>query len=113
VEIITALAILLGIIVLVVRLFSSRPQPLTQPRFVRTLDVTSPGRALHARFVAVGNMTGKTADEIIAGVGPPRSRSSIAHGRMLLQWQATGYHMAILFDASGRFAKITHEYAHL
>jgi len=42
---------------------------------MRSIDVTAPGRNLHARFVALGNMTGKTAVEIIAGVGPPSSRS--------------------------------------
>jgi hypothetical protein len=74
-------------------------------------DITGPGRELHARFVALGEMTGKTADEIICAVGQPTSRSSMAFGQMLLQWQAPGCHMALLFDANGQFIKITHEYA--
>jgi hypothetical protein len=74
-------------------------------------DVTGPGRTLHSRFQALGDMSGKTADEIIAVVGPPTSRSSMAFGQMLLQWQATGCHMALLFDAEGRFLEISHEYA--
>jgi hypothetical protein len=56
-------------------------------------------------------MTGKTADDVTAYVGPPTSRSSMANDYLLLQWQATGYHIAILFDAKGRFVKITSEYA--
>jgi hypothetical protein len=74
-------------------------------------DVTGPGRRLCERFRALGDMTGKTADEIIAGVGSPTSRSAIAHGQVLLQWQATGYHVALLFNAEGRMVGITHESA--
>jgi hypothetical protein len=35
----------------------------------------------------------------------------MAGNQSLLQWQATGCHMALLFDADGRFVKITHQYA--
>lgn len=74
-------------------------------------DVTAPGRELHARFLALGDMTGKTADEIIAAAGRPSSISSIAGNQTLLQWQATGCHVAMLFGPDGRFVKITHQYA--
>lgn len=73
--------------------------------------LTTPGRELHARFTALGNMTGKTAHEIIAAVGPPTSISSMAGNSQLLQWQATGCHVALLFGPDGKFVKITHEYA--
>jgi hypothetical protein len=66
---------------------------------------------LHARFLALGDMTGKTADEIIAVVGRPSAVSSMAFGQTLLQWQAPGCHMALLFDVNGRFVKISHQYA--
>jgi hypothetical protein len=74
-------------------------------------DVTAPGRELHLRFLTLGDMTGKTADEIIAVVGPPSSISSMAFGQTLMQWQASGCHMALLFGADGQFVKITHQYA--
>ena len=74
-------------------------------------DVTGPGRELHARFLALGDMTGKTAEEIIAVVGNPSAVSSMAFGKTLLQWQAPGCHMSLLFDANGRFEQITHQYA--
>jgi hypothetical protein len=74
-------------------------------------DVTAPGRELALRFNQLGSMTGKTADEIISSVGLPNARGSMAFGKTLLQWQATGYHIAILFDANGIFEKITSEYA--
>ena len=59
----------------------------------------------------LGDMTGMTSGEIIARVGQPNSRSAMANGQLLLQWQATGYHMAILFDPQGRFLRITHDSA--
>lgn len=75
------------------------------------IDVTAPGRALHGKFLSLGNMTGKTANEIVAVVGRPTSISSMAGGMTLMQWQATGCHMALLFRADGQFAKITHQFA--
>ena len=58
-----------------------------------------------------------TIDEAIASMGPPKSKSSAGTG-VLLQWMETnvgfavanGAHVAILFDASGKMVKITHEY---
>jgi hypothetical protein len=32
----------------------------------------------------------------------------MAHGQVLLQWQATGYHIAFMFSAEGRMLRITH-----
>ena len=72
-------------------------------------DVTASGRDLHQRFIALGDMTGKTADEIISTLQvQPNSISSMAHGMTLLQWQAIGCHMSLLFDANGKFVKISH-----
>ncbi len=75
------------------------------------IDVTAPGRALHGKFLSLGNMTGKTANEIVAVVGRPTSISSMARGMTLMQWQATGCHMALVFRADGQFVKITHQFA--
>ena len=74
------------------------------------IDVTAPGRALHARFLSLGNMAGRTAAEIIAVVGQPSSVSSMAFGQTLMQWQAAGCHMALLFAANGRFVNVTHQF---
>jgi hypothetical protein len=74
-------------------------------------DVTGPGRELHGRFLALEDMTGKSANEIITAVGPPSSISSMANGENLLQWQAIGCHMALLFDVNEQFVKITHQFA--
>jgi hypothetical protein len=56
-------------------------------------------------------MTGKTSEQIIAAVGNPSSISSLSRGQTLLQWQATGCHMSILFGADDKFIKVTHQYA--
>lgn len=73
-------------------------------------SVTAPGHHLAQQFRSLGVMNGKTEDEIVAVVGPPQSRGAQAGGNYLLQWQATGYHIAILFDPDRRFLGITHEY---
>jgi hypothetical protein len=76
------------------------------------VDVTAPGRELHRRFTALGDMTGKTEREIELAVCSPNAISSMDAGKRLLQWQATGYHIAILFGPDHRFLKITHESVH-
>lgn len=75
------------------------------------MDVTESGRLLHQRFLSMGILTGKSSSEIIAAVGNPSSTSAMANGQMLLQWQATGCHMCLMFDANGTFAGITHQHA--
>lgn len=74
-------------------------------------DVTGPGRRLNERFRMVGTFNGKSMQEIIVVVGRPTSVSAMAFNQTLLQWQATGYHIALLFDANGIFLKKTHEFA--
>ncbi len=72
-------------------------------------NVTAPGLELHQKFVSLGNMTGMTKDQIIAVVGQPSSISALPEGRTLLQWQATGCHMALQFNGD-LFEAITHEH---
>lgn len=71
--------------------------------------VTAPGRALHKKFVELGNIQGKTKEEIIAKVGRPTSISAAGPDQTLLQWQATGCHMALLFTGE-KCDGITHEH---
>lgn len=72
--------------------------------------VTLPGRNLAIRFQSLGDMSGKTLQEIVAVVGPPNARAGMGNNRNLYQWHATGYHIAILFDANNRAVKITSEH---
>lgn len=74
-------------------------------------SVTAPGRELHQLFVELGQLPGKPKDEIIAKVGPPTSISAIGNGRQLLQWQATGCHVALVFNGES-CEGIAHQYLH-
>ncbi|MCQ6553783.1 hypothetical protein NPS70_11340 [Streptomyces sp. C10-9-1] len=67
-----------------------------------------PGRRLQQGFAELGDLTGRTADEIIASVGAPISQSMMGPGQVLLQWQGDAYHIGILFE-QGQFAGITSE----
>ena len=76
------------------------------------MDVTAPGRALHGKFLLLGNMNGKTADEIVAVVGRPISTSSMAEGMTLMKWIAKGFSVLILFRANGQFLTIMNQHAY-
>ena len=71
--------------------------------------VAQPGHDLHLRFRELGTLKGKTKAEIIEAVGQPSSISVTGEGRLLLQWQATGCHMVLLFEGDVCLG-ITHEY---
>ena len=70
----------------------------------------APGRALKRRFVALGTLKGKSRTEIERAAGPAAQETALPDGRMPLQWRATGYHLAQLFDPRGRCAGVTHEH---
>lgn len=70
--------------------------------------VRAPGQSLNSRFVALGELRGKTKDEIVSAVGPPNSVSAAPEGKTVCQWIATGYHIALLFDGD-TCEGITHE----
>ena len=70
----------------------------------------APGRALRKRFIALGTLKGMTRREIVKAVGEPSTETTLPDGRMLLQWRATGYHIALVFEEDGRCFGVTHEY---
>lgn len=69
----------------------------------------APGRALKKRFVALGSLKGRTRKEIVKAVGEASQETPLADGRTLLQWRATGYHIALVFNRAGRCDGVTHE----
>jgi hypothetical protein len=69
----------------------------------------APGRALHKQFVALGTLKGRTRKEIVKAVGQPGTETTLPDGRTLLQWRATGYHIALVFEKDGRCFGVTHE----
>jgi hypothetical protein len=70
----------------------------------------SSGRALRKRFVLFGSLKGRTRKEIVKVVGEPNQETPLPDGRTLLQWRATGYHIALVFEKNGRCFGVTHEY---
>ena len=72
--------------------------------------VLAPGRALRARFIALGTLKGRTRTEIVRAVGSPSTETRLPDGRTLLQWRTTGYHIALVFELDGRCFGVTHEY---
>lgn len=79
----------------------------------RRSSIYDEGRRLYAAFRALGNMKGKPFAEIKDAVGLPTSTSNQANGTRLRQWQATGFHMAILFDQQDQVLRITHQFTKL
>lgn len=73
--------------------------------------VRAPGRALQRKFAKANPLAGKTYAEVIAAVGEPQSRSVTADGGRLMQWQATGYHVALRFGPDEVCLGVTHEFA--
>jgi hypothetical protein len=71
---------------------------------------------VRTRLVALGNVKGRTKEEILSALGPPRSVSATASGCQLLQWQKvsafTGsWHYALIFDTNGICGGITHQFS--
>ena len=72
--------------------------------------VRAPGRSLASKFGALGEVVGLPLDQVIAKVGCPTAVSSLANGQKLVQWQATGYHIAMTFDVENKCLGIDHEF---
>ena len=71
--------------------------------------VRIPGHLLQGKFASMGNLSGKSMREIIAVAGAPSSISPLPNGKHLLQWMATGYHIAIIFNGE-LFEGVSHEF---
>ncbi len=71
--------------------------------------VLAPGRALRKQFIGLGSLKGRTRREIVKAVGEPATETTLPDGRTLLQWRATGYHIALVFEKNGRCFGVTHE----
>lgn len=71
---------------------------------------TAPGKSLQNKFVNMGTLTGKSKNEIISIVGSPNSISALPDGKAVLQWMATGYHIALIFN-DDICEGVSHEFA--
>jgi hypothetical protein len=70
--------------------------------------VRAPGASLASRFAQLGDLKGKNVLDIIAAVGNPQAETQLANGTRLVQWQATGFRIALLF-AGDECLDITHQ----
>jgi hypothetical protein len=77
--------------------------------FVVPYVYRAPGRDLRRRFIALGSLKGRTRRDIVKAVGEPATETTLPDGRTLLQWRATGYHIALVFEKNGRCFGVTHE----
>ena len=71
--------------------------------------IRMPGKELNKRFLKLGNFNGLTKDDFVRTVGPFQATSYHDGGHQLCQWYTAGYHISILFDAKGKFVKISNE----
>lgn len=54
-----------------------------------------------SKFNRLGDIRGKTLQEVIDSAGLPQSYSSPSPGQILAQWIAPGFHVALLFEYNG------------
>ena len=77
------------------------------------LIVRLPGGMLQQKFVKLGNLQGKTYDEIVMACGLPKAQSSQVSEDgatiQVRQWMATGYHIVLLFDQNNICMGISHQ----
>ena len=56
------------------------------------------GKELRRKFETLGELKGKTKQEIVAAVGHPSAVSAAADGKTLCQWMKTGFHIVLVFN---------------
>jgi hypothetical protein len=76
--------------------------------FMRLL-VSEPGRVLRRKFLKLGRLKGQNKSVIFVLAGPPNAVSALPNGKTLCQWQAAGYHIALIFDADNICEGVSHE----
>ena len=65
---------------------------------IQSAAVRAPGESLRNKFVELGTLSGKKLQDITAVCGAPNAVSAVGDKRILRQWYATGYRIALLFD---------------
>jgi hypothetical protein len=69
----------------------------------------APGRQLASKFGELGDLRGKSLDEIVQFVGQPNGVSAAESGTVV-QWMLTGYHIVLIFDDDGKCLGVSHEF---
>lgn len=68
----------------------------------------SGSRQLQQRFIEMGELQGKTLDEILIKVGQPNLMTAAQDGK-IYQWKRPKYRIALLFDKNNICKGVTHE----
>lgn len=63
--------------------------------------VNAVSRPSLSKFDQLGDIRGKTLDQVIGTAGLPQSYSTPAPGKVLAQWICPGFHVALLFEYRG------------
>ena len=75
--------------------------------------VKAPGNVLAVKFQSLGDMSGKSYEDIKKVVGVENSISTTVNeaGEVIKirQWISTGYHITLLFDGNDNFICISNE----
>lgn len=61
-------------------------------------SATAPGRALRKKFAALGELKGKTKQEIVAVAGNPAAIAGTSDGKTCCQWMKSGFHIVLIFN---------------
>nr|WP_161625499.1 hypothetical protein [Sporomusa ovata] len=77
---------------------------------IKFATMDSEGRELQQKFISLGNMKGKTLEEIVTVVGQPNVVSHGIPGATLYTWSAHKYSISIVF-INGVCEKIASEIA--
>ena len=84
------------------------PHPGPMPAIPGAGSFTLNARKLGNKFDQIGNLQGRTLEEIVGVVGPAKSRGAQAFGQELHQWILPPFHVALIFDHNGVCGGITH-----
>lgn len=66
------------------------------------------GVQLRQKFIYLGELRGRTLEEITREVGSPSSRTALTGNAELFQWARPGYHIALIFS-DGTCQGVQHE----
>jgi len=76
--------------------------------------ITHDGDHLHAKFKKLGELPGRSFNEITTHVCmDPSEVTFLEDGTRIYKWAQTGYEITMLFDHGDRCLKVTHECCHL
>ena len=82
--------------------------------FFRHHDISDEGAHLHAQFKKLGELPGRSFNEITVHVCmDPVEVKYLEDGTRVYKWARVGYEIEMLFDHSDRCIKVMHECAKL